>query len=128
MVLSLKKILSNNAPLKVFSLILGYLVWSIFSSGSARTITQELSICFYNIPKTCTINSPETLKVTLAATRADLYTLNYDALAIHINARDLHIGSNPITLNNDTLFLPDTIKLVHYTPAPLIVEMTEIEK
>jgi len=125
MVLSPKKILSTNAPLKVFSMILGYLVWSVFSSGNTTTITQEVPLCFYNASEKCIVNAPETLTVTLAGKRADLHSIDYDALAIHLNAHNLEPGINPIQLNKDTLFLPDTIKLVHYTPIPLVVEMTK---
>lgn len=125
MVISPKKILNNNAPLKVFSLVLGYMVWSIFSSGNTTTIQKEVPLCFYNIPENYLINAPETIHITLAGTRAHLYSLNIQALAIHLDARTMQQGSNPIHLTKDTLFLPDSLKLVHYTPSPCIVEITK---
>lgn len=122
MVRIVKKILINNAPLKVCSLILGYTFWSIVSG--MHTITQEfvVPLCCYNVPETVDFYAPETMHITLSGKKNQLNALNYQDLAIHIDAHNVIVGNNPIIITAERLFLPESIKLVHYSPAPVIIK------
>ena len=125
MLQTLKTILIKNTPLKVCSLILGYTVWSIFSG--MQTITQELTVplCCYQIPTTIDFDAPETVNITLSGKKNQMTSINTQDLAIHIDARDLPLGNSPIAITAERLFLPESIKLVHYSPAPLMITTTK---
>lgn len=125
MLQTLKTLLIKNTPLKVCSFILGYALWSTFSS--MQTITQELTVplCCYQIPTSIDFDAPETITITLSGKKNQLATLNTQELAVHIDAHDLPIGNNPISVTAEKLFLPESIKLVHYSPAPLMITTRE---
>jgi len=121
MLQTLKTILIKNTPLKVCSFILGYTLWSTFSS--MQTITQELTVplCCYQMPATIDFDAPETINITLSGKKNQLASINAQNLAVHIDAGDLPLGNNPIAVTAEKLFLPESIKLVHYSPAPLMI-------
>lgn len=122
--MKLIKKITHNAPLKVFSLILGYTFWYIFSYGQTITIEYTIPLCFYNVPNQSQLKSPETVKVHLQAKRNLLYALNPKKLAVHIDAQTLHAGNNQVVISaKKNLFLPEHIKLIHYTPARLEVAL-----
>jgi YbbR domain-containing protein len=112
----------SNAPLKAIALIAGYTFWHIFGTLTTTTVSLTVPVCFYTT-NTCTvIHGPETVTVQLHGKRAHLYALNTQSLAAHINSSALTPGKHAILLNSNNLFLPETIKLVHYMPS--IIEIT----
>lgn len=124
MLLTIKTILTKNTPLKVFSFILGYTLWSICSG--MQTITQEMTVplCCYQIPENIDFDAPEAISIVLSGKKNQLANITHQDLAIHINAHDLALGNNPISVTAETLFLPESIKLVHYSPTPVIIKTT----
>jgi len=116
-----RTILNKNAPLKVLSLILGYTFWHVFGNIFTITLTTSVPLCFYNTPDNMHINAPHTIAITLAGKRAQLQKVDLEHLAIHIDAHAMRTGNYPLAINNTTLFLPDSIKLVHYEPVPLMI-------
>jgi hypothetical protein len=124
----IKKHLWSNAPLKVISLILGYTFWYIFGNSHTSTAWVTVPLCFYNVATTQTVHAPETISLKIAGKRSDLRALDPEQLAIHINAEQLHSGRNLITLTDEALFLPNSIKLVHYTPSNPTVEILPLNE
>lgn len=124
MLLTIKTILTKNTPLKIFSFILGYTLWSICSG--MHTITQEITVplCCYQVPESIDFDAPETVHIILSGKKNQLANINQQDLAIHIDAHDLSVGDNPIAVTAATLFLPESIKLVHYSPAPIVIKTT----
>lgn len=122
---SLKKIMGNNILVKIISFIFGYCLWTMLSYATVNTIECTVPLCFFNQHKNYELQAPETVTIQLRGTRKAIRALNHDALAIHINALNMHIGTNPIVLESESLFLPNTIKLVHYSPANIVVQMHE---
>lgn len=118
-----RKIL-NNTPLKLFSLLLGYLIWHILSAHQTTTRVLTIPICFYNTTQDYTIQSPETITITLRARRS-LFTDAYlNNLALHIDAQQLTKQTTIIPVSAAQLFLPENVTLIHYVPSPLIIEKT----
>ncbi len=126
MYLIIKKALANNIALKVASAILGYALWSIMSQQQTVTITHEAHLCFYNLPPTYHINAPETVAISLQGKRKHLDQLDSSRLAIHINGQELHVGEQPLIMNEKKLFLPEIIKLVHYCPTVITIDTAEL--
>ena len=124
--LSLKKHLMSNIVLKTASFVLGYALWSIVATSHVTTRTVEIPLTFYgNTANNIAKNAPEKITVALQAKRTDLRAIDIENLAAHIDTTQLHTGPNHIVINNKTLFLPDSIKLVHYNPINLVVHLQE---
>ncbi|MDR3550695.1 MAG: hypothetical protein P4L31_04735 [Candidatus Babeliales bacterium] len=124
MKISLKNHLMSNIVLKTISLLLGYAVWSILTTSHIATRWVDIPLAFYG-DTTNNIEAPEMITVALQAKRTDLRAIDTKTLAAHINATQLHVGPNLISLDNKTLFLPDSIKLVHYSPINLVINLHE---
>lgn len=123
----LKKLLSNNLLVKVISFIFGYCIWSMLSASHVTAVELNVPLCFFNRPASFELQAPETITIQLSGKRNALRALNTKTLAIHIDASRMHEGANPIVLESETLFLPNTIKLIHYSPANLVIHADEIE-
>lgn len=120
-VLPLKTIFFSNAPLKIISLFLGYSFWYIATINQPTTLTTTIPLCFGQLSSNYIIDAPETISVTLQGRRADLYTLDTNLLAAHVNINKLLPGKHGIVLKDHHLFLPHTITLQKYSPSPLSV-------
>lgn len=118
----LKKTMSHNTLLKVLSLVFGYAAWYVIGNSHTSTTWITVPLCFYNIPHQCTLSSPETIRLHLVGKRAELRALDIDQLAIHINAHELRPGKNLVTITEQSLFLPESIKVVHCLPSNPIIE------
>lgn len=121
----IKKIISNNAPIKIVSLILGFMFWVMVSQSHFTEIWLTVPLCFDSEQTTQIINAPETIRIGLAGKRSDLFSIDTDTLAVHFKAQQLSLGNNTITIDAKNLFLPDTIKLINYNPSPITIEVTQ---
>ncbi len=117
---------SRNIPLKIISLLLGYTFWYIFGSSHISTAWITIPLCFYNVPKQNSIKAPESLSVKIAGKRTELRSLDIQELAIHIDAAHLREGKNILAITPDTIFLPDSIKVIHYSPSNPMVELIKV--
>lgn len=124
--LSFKKIVSNNLLVKIVSFVFGYCLWTLISNAHLHTLDVEVPLCFFNQPAILVLQAPETVQLQLCGKRNSLRSINTKTLALHVDASQLHVGENPIVLESESLFLPKTIKLVHYTPANLVVQAQEM--
>ncbi len=99
----------------------GYLVWVMISGSHVISITEETPICMYNAESHQQIDAPESIMVTLQAPRNKLYSLDVEELAIHIDASRLQKGENHLVVDRSTLFLPEGINVVHYSPSNAVI-------
>ncbi len=123
MALPAKRHIWNNIPLKVISLTLGYTFWYIFSSSHVGSLWVTVPLTFYNIPTTHSIVGPETVTVRIAGKRSEIRTLDFENIAIYVDAQSLKKGRNCLAITEEQLFLPSSIKLVHYCPSNPIIEL-----
>lgn len=114
--------------LKIMSIFFGVSLWYILSQQRNDSITVDVPICFYNTTPQVAINAPETIRISLYAKRSDLIALDFSQLAIHLDAKQLQKPSTNMYLESRHLFLPATIKLVDYSPAPVLIRVTSEEK
>lgn len=110
--------------LKILALIFGTSLWYIFSQSHHDTMSIDVPVCFYDADKNIQLETPETIRVTLTGKRSDLVALELEHLAVHLDASKLNAKSSRLTIEAQHLFLPATIKLVHYSPAPVPVHVT----
>lgn len=117
--------LLSNPALKVLSLIIGYGIWHVLSVNHTHTLAVEVPVCFYNEVAAHEIDAPATIDVELRGKRKIIRALNTKSLALHIDASKLHHGPNPLRVDHTTLFVPNSINVVHYSPANSIITVKE---
>lgn len=124
----LKNLYLANAPLAIISLLLGYSFWYIASYNHIAHVQLTVPLCFSELPQTYSIQAPEKVAITLKGKRSDLYILDRETLAAHVNINKLLPGKHGIILTEQHLFLPKNIALTHYKPANLCIIISENKK
>jgi len=122
---NLKKLFLSNAPLLIISLVLGYSFWYIASYDQTIMLNLNVPLCFAGAVDGYNLHAPEHIDVTFKGKRADIYALDKEALAAHINISKLLPGTHGILLTKQHLFLPENITLVHYKPSNLTITISE---
>lgn len=117
----IKKLLITHLPLKIISLILAFGLWASLNKSQMISRSFTVPVCFFNTTHRLSIHAPETISITLKGPRDIMRMLGAERLAVHINSGDLSSGETPIALTGSHLLLPESVKLVHYSPLPVIV-------
>jgi hypothetical protein len=121
--LSLRKLFLSKHVLKVNALILGYWLWSIISTQQVTTVAYTVPLSFYGDQEVA-VEAPEYVTLTLRGYKKDLLLIMADELAVYCNTDMLARGKFPLVLTQKSLFLPDSIKMIHYSPSPLVITVT----
>ena len=121
MKISIKNALLNNVQIKTFSLIFGYITWSIISHSHADNAWVTAPVYFSHNETSLLITAPETVKIKLAGKRCDLRLLDTNTTAVHIDTRDLREGEQNIELSDRNLLLPDSIHVAGWAPTHIHV-------
>jgi hypothetical protein len=117
----IRKLFFTKVHIKIISLVFGYLFWYILSQSHTTKIWLEVPICFYDLPQNMQIDSREKIKIELSAKRCDLYTIDMENLAFHINTQKLTPGKHIVKLSEEQLLLPEAIKMVGSWPSSIPV-------
>jgi hypothetical protein len=125
MLFQLKNSLTSNITLKMASFLLGLSFWILLDSYTSRTITLDVPVCFYEQQAHTHIQAPSSIEVNLRGKRNDLLSLDQHSLAVHINAQHYKVGAHKLIVDQSTLFLPSSIKLVNYSPANSMILIKE---
>lgn len=88
---------------------------------------MTVPLCFYGTSEDKEVRAPESVAVTLSGKREDLIALDLNNIALHINMEELRMGDNLIEVSTEKLFLPSTVKVVHWSPLNPVVTLTENE-
>lgn len=113
--------INSTRTCKIGAIFIGIFFWSLINSLHERTITVSIPLCFYNANNT-TISAPEKIQVTLSGKRSYLKTIDFKQLAAHFDASKLKPYER-ITISAKDLFLPRSIKLLHYYPTNLAISV-----
>jgi hypothetical protein len=124
-ILQLKNLFLTNTPLAIISLLLGYSFWYIASYNQIISIQMNAPLCFSASTDNYTITAPETIAITITAPRCDLYALDKETLAAHVNIDKLLPGNHGIILTEHHFFFPKNILLTNYKPANLCITIAE---
>jgi hypothetical protein len=126
--LHLKNLFLSNAPLAIISLLLGYSFWYIASYNHIVSLQFNVPLCFAELSDNYKVHAPEKVTVTIRGKRSDLYSLEKETLAAHININKLLPGKHGIILTEQHLFLPKNIALTSYKPANLFITISAHKK
>lgn len=120
-----KTIAISNPLLKVTALIFGYAFWLILAQNQSLQITQKIPLSFYMPQNEFQVTAPSEITVGLAGKRIDLQKLDLANLGVHIDTSALSkIGTYPIKITTEHIFLPNYIKLLYYTPVIINLELS----
>ena len=122
-----KTLFLTNAPLIIISLFLGYSFWYIASYDQTVILQFNVPLCFAGATNNYALQAPEKIDVTLKGRRADIYALEKESLAVHINASKLLPGKHGIVVTDQHLFLPKNVVLVRYKPTNLTITVSDVE-
>jgi hypothetical protein len=121
----IKESLVNNKILKLVSLALGFITWSLVWNHQPSCNWIEVPVCFYNIPTQMKVTAnQEKMKIQVQGKLADINQCNN--LALHIDARNFEPGQRCIYPDSELLFLPSSVKLVHSKPLFLQITTTVV--
>jgi hypothetical protein len=119
-------VLKTNLSLKSISFLLGFFCWFIFSNTEHSSITLEIPICtFGDSEQAKELKGIETVQVELSGKRSDLYALDRELLGLHINLDELEAGDHLLEISPEKLFLPSSIKLVHWSPSNPVITVIQ---
>lgn len=114
----------NNKTIKIVSLIIGYSLWSYLGQIYQVDKWITVPVCYYNAPEDMALNaSQEELEVHLTGKREDIKYCS--DLGLHIDASKLREGTQCIMPNEQMLFLPKSVKMVHYKPLKISITVSK---
>lgn len=114
--------LTNNLTIKVVSLILGFLIWSVLSEKQMARVERNLPICFYNEPENLEIKTQNSIKVKISGLRKDLWT--NESNAIHIDASFINKEKKDYVydIEPEHIFLRQGVNLISYKPSKIKIQ------
>ncbi len=123
--MNVRNLFEHNILLKFFSLAFGLLFWATWGGQKPMTITYQVPVCGFGTNAEVLSDLPDTLAVTLHGNRNELYQIDFSKLAWHIDADKLAAGQNHLEPTAESLLLPSTIKVLHWSPAPLVISILD---
>jgi hypothetical protein len=97
----------------------------ILNNQHTRTIELKVPVCLFDQKPEHDITIPTDIVIGLNGKRKDLQTLDVQSLAVHINAQKLCHGEHALIVDSSTLFLPSSVKLVHYMPSNNVIQVID---
>ena len=88
-------------------------------------LNVNVPLCFAGKINNYNLQAPEKIDICLKGKRTDIYALDQEELAAHVNISKLLPGKHGILLTEQHLFLPKNITLVQYTPSNLIITISD---
>lgn len=128
MAIRLKKLFFDNKILKINSLLIAFVLWSIISESFTINKSYKVPLIFYNSKDNIIINAPESIKIELKSKKSILFDLNKNNLAVYIDSKELSNGNNQYIITEKNLFLSPAIKLVDYEPRNLEIKISAQNK
>lgn len=117
------KVLLSRPLVKINACLIGYGLWIMLTQHQIITTHMHIPVCFYHEQQNTHIIAPESVKITLHGKKRFLQRFDSENSAIHLDASNLQIGKNYITLTKNNLFLPDKINLVNLIPSHIEVDV-----
>jgi len=116
---------NSNLTLKLLSLFFGFTFWYLFMHQHTESEQIKVPLSFHDIPDGIIIDAPETVDITVYGKWADFHYLDYENLAIHIDASKLKKGPNRVSLSKEYLFLPEQLTLLKSSPSTILIVVHE---
>lgn len=132
--LSLTRLIPVTLIYKLLALGSAYGIWSIIAKQQLVALVLTVPVTYTQVPAPYTAHGPATLQLHLSGPRRALQqlaaqplALSLDRLATNLNQQLTNAPAAPsatIELNQQTLALPDNVRLLHQTPAIIKVQLS----
>jgi len=114
--------LGPTLPIKIIALFFGFYLWYVIGMHHSVIITKKVPLVFYN-KQTSILEAPDMVTVQLRCSRKEFSRLIH-TLAVHIDAQQLELGKNSVSLKREQLFVTPSIDVIHYIPTAITVTRT----
>ncbi|HAU30315.1 MAG: hypothetical protein UV79_C0001G0049 [candidate division TM6 bacterium GW2011_GWF2_43_17] len=115
------EIINHSTAHKCIALVIGILIWQMVSAFHYTSITLSIPLCLFNTQTQTTYCIPKQVKVTLYGAKAELRTIDFANLAVHLNAQE-HVDSHTkIRITSRNLLLPSSIRVLRFSPTNLTI-------
>lgn len=120
MKISLQKTLLNKHSLRMSSVLIGFLLWSVLSNSHYDSRTVTVPLCLYGEQKEgVNAELPETITVTLQGKKSSLRAIDYTTLAAHVDYKEITTHKH-LKITSRHLLLPSLVSITSYCPLNLI--------
>lgn len=114
--------LIKKLMLSIIASSTGYVIWNFYASSQITTLELDVPTYLYNQTAGC-YQGPEKLRIGLQGSRRNLATFDRKNLGVFLDCRNCTQGDNYISVGIENLFLPEGLKLLHYSPLPLCISL-----
>lgn len=121
----IRALLLHHNFIKIASCFIGYTCWAFLAQYQTATVSQPVTIYFYQAEDNLTIAAPDFITVSFSGKRKHVYLWNQQNSAIHLDASLYGPGKHFIPLSRENIFLPDAIKLEKIEPTYIECTITE---
>ncbi len=125
--INLNKELTSRSLLNVLACAAGYSLWYLFSQSTVITVSLPFHVYVYNTQEQESLQAPPLVTITMQGRRSDIHYYITHHCDIHLDRESLNVGKNLVVLTENNLFLPPTLKLLHYSPllVPIIISLKQ---
>lgn len=116
-----KKALQTNNSLKIFATITGLLFWTMLSQSQKITVTLPVTLKIHHSSPSVIVHGPRQVYATLQGKRTELKRALTSGIFAHLDDMALQKGTHAIELTEKHLVLPQSIKVVSYSPHTLLM-------
>ncbi|MBN1352137.1 diadenylate cyclase [candidate division KSB1 bacterium] len=117
-----KKLLKEIA----LSFVLAFLFWStvVLTQSELREVVYHVPIEYVSMPKNMRINeeNPSEAQIVLLGTANDINAINPSQLKATIDLSSIKPGLNSLTIQDESISLPENIKFIRSNPSRLTFE------
>ncbi len=114
-------IINHSTTHKCIALAIGILIWQMVSAFHYTSITLSIPLCLFNTQTQTKYCVPKQVQVTLYGPKAELRTVDFSNLAVHLNAEEHANSHTKIRITSRNLLLPSSIRVLRFSPTNLMV-------
>ncbi len=110
-----RRLITTKLFLNFFSCLAGFFIWHFLQESHCVEQIISVPLCFDHVTQNRTIRAPETLDVTIRATRSMIRQSKQHGTAV-IDVASLADGTHHMVPELHTILLPTAVKVVNYNP------------
>lgn len=119
-------IINHSTAHKCIALILGILVWHMVSTFHHTSITLSVPVHLFNAEEDTDYCAPKQVEITLYGSKAELRTIDFENLAVHLNAKQYANSHTAIKITSRNLLLPQSIRVQRFFPANFMITKNKL--
>lgn len=121
----------ENLREKVEAGIFALLLWLVFVQGFKPVVYEvSMPVALQNLPEHLKVRSirPETAQVSLEGIKRDFRKLRPKHLRLYVDLKGAQAGAQHISIAEDNLLIPDSLRFLGAEPAHVVVDLSPREE